>query len=93
MKVGDLTGGVYAGVRTACAENLRIGLCDFRECALDDFLNRRGIRLNLPAVIVCAVVFNREFDISIAHAFAPIVSLFGNIVTATKICTRSSIRL
>ncbi len=64
MEIGNLTGGMYTPVRPPCPNDLRLRLGNLCERILDGCLNRYRVGLDLPAVIVCAIVFNGEFDIS-----------------------------
>jgi len=64
VEIGNLTGGMYPCVRSSCTGDLRLCFGNFCECILDGCLNRYCVRLNLPTVIVCAIVFDCELDIS-----------------------------
>ena len=51
-----------AAVRAAGGMESEIFARDFFECIADDLLNGNSVGLNLPADVVCSVVFDYKYD-------------------------------
>ena len=63
IEVGCHVSGMYAGIGSSCSHHLHLLSQKYGEGALQLLLYRIGIGLNLPAVIVGAVV-TEEYEIS-----------------------------
>lgn len=64
MEIGDLTGRMYPPVRAPRPNDLRLRSGNLCKRILNGPLNRYRVGLDLPAMIVCAIVFDSELDIS-----------------------------
>ena len=63
IEVGCHVSGMYAGIGPSCSHHLHFLSQKYGEGALQLLLHRIGIGLNLPAVVVGAVV-TEEYEIS-----------------------------
>ena len=58
MEIRNLPGSVHTTIRSSCSNDSRLRLRKFRERTLNHFLNRYHVRLDLPPVIIRAIVFD-----------------------------------
>ncbi len=65
FEMGNLAQGVNAGIGAPGAQQDDFFMTDFTENILEDFLNRRTHRLNLPTMVMSAAVLDGEFDVAL----------------------------